>query len=62
MLSRHLWCRDSDLTQLKQPWLGPHKIEAKHSRSSAKASTVEEECKKNQHRGSDKKPSVLETE
>ena len=32
-LPQHIWCHFLDLTWLKQPWLGPRKAEAKHSRS-----------------------------
>ena len=32
-LPQHIWCHVLDLTWLKQPWLGPRKAEAKHSRS-----------------------------
>ena len=59
----HLWCPDSDLNWLKQPLRAPRKEEAKHSRSPAgwRLPQWEVNAKKTQHRGSDKKPSVLET-
>ena len=63
MLPTHLRCLDSDLTWLKQPWHGPLKEEAKHSRSPTqqKLPRWKQNTKKTQHRGSDKKPIVLET-
>ena len=62
-LPRHLWCRFSYLTWLKQPWLDPRKAEAKHSRSPTQQKLPQWKLsmKKTQHRGSDKKPSMLET-
>ena len=59
----HLWCHFSDLTWLKQPWLGPHEAKAKHSRSATRPKLPwwKQNVKKIQHSGSDKKPSVLET-
>ena len=52
-----------DLTWLKQPRLGPCKEEAKHSRSPTQLKLPRWKLnrKKTQHRGSDKKPSMLET-
>ena len=52
-----------DLTWLKQPWLGPHKEEAKHGRSPTqqKLPWWKLNTKKTQHRGRDKKPNMLET-
>ena len=52
-----------DLTWLKQPWLGPLKKEVKHSRSPTqqKLPWWKLNAKKPQYRGSDKKPSMLET-
>ena len=62
-LPRHLWCRFSYLTWLKQPWLDPREAEAKHSRSPTQQKLLQWKLnmKKTQHRGSDKKPSVLKT-
>ena len=58
-----LWCSDSDLTWLKQPWRGPSKEEAKHSRSPTwgKLLRWKWNMNKTQHRGNNKKPSMLET-
>ena len=52
-----------DLTWLKQPRCGPLKEEAKHNRSPTQQNLPRWELntKKTQHRGSDKKPSMLET-
>jgi len=52
-----------DLTWLKEPWLGPHKEEAKHSRrpTQQKLPWWKLNKKKTQHGGSDKKLSLLET-
>ena len=62
-LPQHLWCLDSDLTWLKQPRLGPYKVEAKHSRSPTRWNLPwwKLRVKKTVCRGSDKKPSVLES-
>ena len=59
----HLWCHDSDLTQLKQPQPSPCEAEAKHSRSPTwcKLPWWKLNVKKTQHSGSDKKPSMLAT-
>ena len=59
----HLWCRDLDLTWLKQSQLGPRKVEAKHSRSPIwrKLPWWKLNVKKTECRGSDKKSSLLET-
>ena len=52
-----------DLTWLKEPWLCPHKEEAKHSRSPTRQKFPwwKLNKKKTQHGGSDKKPSLLKT-
>ena len=49
----YLWCCDSNLTRLKQPWLSPCEAEAKHSRSPTqrKLPTVEMEQKENPPQG-----------
>ena len=62
-LPQHIWCRDSDLTWLKQPRFDPHKAEAKHSRSPTwrKLSQWKLNAKKIQFSESDKKPSMPET-
>ena len=60
--SIHLWCCDSNLTCLKQTQHSPLKEEAKHSRSPARRKLPwwKMKVKKTQHRGSDKRPSMLE--
>ena len=62
-LPQHLWCLDSDLTWLKQPRLGPHRVEAKHSRSPTRWNLRwwKLDVKKTQRRGRDTKPSMLES-
>ena len=62
-LPQHLWCHFLDLTWLKQPRLGPGKAETKHSRSPTwrKFPRWKLDAKKIQLRGSDKKPSMLDT-
>ena len=52
-----------DRSWLKQPWLGPHEAEAKHSRSPTqqKLPWWKLNGQKTQCRASDKRPSMLET-
>ena len=63
-LPRHIWCCFSDLTWLKQPGLRLHEGEAKPNRSPTvqKFPWWKMNTKKTQPSGSDRKPSVLETE
>ena len=62
-LPRHLWCPDSYLTWVRQPWHDPCKEEAKQSRSPTwrKLLRWKLNVRRTQHRGSDKMPRVLET-
>ena len=61
-LTQYTWCCFSDLTWLKQAQLRPCEAEGKHSRSLTRQKLLQRKQKKKiQQRGSDKKPSVLET-
>ena len=62
-LSRHIWCHDSNVIWLKQPWLGPCKAEAKHSRSPTQPKLMlwKLNAMKTQRSLSYEKPKVLES-
>ena len=61
-LPHHLLFHFLDLTWLKQPWLGPLKVEAKHSRSPTwlKLLWWKLNVRKTKCNGSDNKPSMLD--